>query len=155
MVSLPVPAGVPIAVSVDTPPKVAAHVTHGGRRMEYMLQLLELLGIERGRVLFENQVGESDIDALAERHGLRHANDHWQRFTMCSVYHCGKGGSTDASQSTRQAGAELPVCIRMTRERFKAAHPTLIALPTMPDVSIAGPRRPRYSSYFKSLRQGQ
>lgn len=95
------------------------------------------------------------VDALAERHGLRHANDHWQRFTMCSVYHCGKGGSTDASQSTRQAGAELPVCIRMTRERFKAAHPTLIALPTMPDVSIAGPRRPRYSSYFKSLRQGQ
>lgn len=28
--------------------------------MEYMLQLLELLGIERDRVLFQNQVGEYD-----------------------------------------------------------------------------------------------
>lgn len=36
--------------------KVAVHVTHDEYTMEYMFEFLELLGIERGRVLFRNQV---------------------------------------------------------------------------------------------------
>lgn len=36
--------------------KVAVHVTESKHSMEYMYQFLELLGIERERVLFRNQV---------------------------------------------------------------------------------------------------
>lgn len=39
-------------------PKIAAHGMKSGHRMTYILQLMELLGIERDRVLFEDQVGE-------------------------------------------------------------------------------------------------
>lgn len=44
--------------------KIAARETHSKYKMEYMYQLLELLGIERRRVLFLSQVGGGQLFGL-------------------------------------------------------------------------------------------